>query len=441
MKIFRKCRISVTIAPCLLHELGRDLRRGAFNDGEKMKSKILLLALASTICAAGLAQAETLTLTGKMRWLTLASTKDKDQAIGIAQRISGIANIVKVVSSKSGFYGVIAGPYAANTIKDIKKADTDSRLGDLPKDAYLTQGANYIETVWQAKASDVTLVAYSVEKTAEFSSGTLNVKIKGEKLGAEHAYSVIDGKDNKGTFHFDIGKDLPQDDLASAESFLGLILNEAAMAKLVVGASSPQVIVTNNSGGAHCCTTTTFFSRDTETSSWTKTVSPALDGGGYGYEDVDGDGVLELMSVDNNFLYAFDSYAGSFAPLKIHRLKAGKIVDATDEPVMRPRLVQDLAGMEYDAKIQPEIWKYNGFLAGWVAAKIRLGQGDAAWATFMRNYQKDNGFGPQECTSGQSIEKCPEGNLKTLPIPKGLAMFLRENGYAPLPAAAQKELN
>jgi serine protease Do len=406
-----------------------------------MYKKILGLALTSTLLWAGMAQAETLQLTGKMHWLILASTKDKDQAIGIAQRVSGMANTVKVVTSKSGFYGVIAGPYAAKSIKDIKKSDTDSRIGELPKDAYLTQGANYIETVWQAKSSDVSLVAYSIEKTAEFSSGTLNVKVKGEKLGAENAYSVIDGKDALGTFHFDIGKDLPAEDLATAEAFLGLIYNEAALAKLVVGASSPQVIVANNSGGAHCCTTTTFFSRDTDAASWTKTISPALDGGGYGYEDVDGDGVLELMSVDNHFLYAFDSYAGSFAPVQIYRLKAGKIVDATDEPAMRPRLVQDLAGMEYDASVQPEIWKYNGFLAGWVAAKIRVGQGDEAWARFMKNYQKDNGFNQQTCTTGQKVDECPQDKLKNIPVPKALAGFLRENGYAPLPAAAMKELN
>ena len=406
-----------------------------------MKKTISILALAATMLWAGIAQAETLTLTGKFHWLLLASSKDKDQAIGIARSVSAMADTVKVITSKSGYYGVIAGPYAYQSIKDLKKADKDGRIGDLPKDAVLTQGANYIDTVWQATSTNIGVVPYTLEKTAEFSSGDFNVKINAQKLEPDRAYTVVEGKDAQGTFHFDIGKDLPKDDLASAEEFLGMNYNQVGIAKLVAGAPSPQIVVTNYSGGAHCCTTTTFISRDKATAPWSLTTSEALDGEGYWFEDVNGDGAMELMSSDNRFFYAFGSYAGSFAPLQIHQLIAGKIIDVSSNQAMHSRLVQDLAGIEFSAKTSPEMWKQNGFLAGWVASKIRLGQGDEAWALFMKNYEKENGFGPQECTSGQKVADCPNDNLKAIPIPKALAGFLRDNGYTPLPAAALKELN
>ena len=410
--------------------------------GKNMKKMISVLALAATLVGTNAAHAETLALTGKFHWLLLASSKDKDQAIGIARAVSSMADTVKVITSKSGYFGVIAGPYAYKSIKDIKKADKNSRIGDLPKDAILTQGANYIETVWQAPTTATNeLIPYSIEKTAEFSSGDFNVKINGQKLEPDRAFTVVEGKDAAGPFHFDIGKDLPKDELASAEEFLGMNYNQAGIVKLVPGSPSPQVVVTNYSGGAHCCATTTFISKEKPTAPWSRTTSSELDGEGYAFEDVNGDGAMELISVDNRFLYSFGSYAGSFAPIEIHQLIAGKIIDVSTNQAMRGRLVQDLAGMEYSANLSPDMWKQNGYLAGWVASKIRLGQGDEAWALFMKNYEKENGFGPQECTSGQKVADCPNDNLKAIPIPKALAGFLRENGYLPLPAAALKELN
>ena len=386
-------------------------------------------------------QAETLSLTGKMRWLAVASTKDKDVAIGIARVASYMADTVKVVSSKSGFYAVVLGPFATGSIAELKKTDTNERLSDLPADALLSRGENYIETVWDAKSGGIGQVAYSIDKVAEFSSGPLSVKIKGEKLGAENAYTVVDGKDAGGTFHFDIGKDLPTDELSSAEEFMGLTYHRAAVAKLVPNAPNNQVIVTSYTGGAHCCTKTWILSRDAAQAAWSKIEGDMLDGDGYWFEDVDGDGALELLSVDNHFLYAFDSYAGSIAPIKIYKLQSGKIEDVSEMPDMHHRLAQDLAGMEYEVKVRPDLWKENGFLAGWVASKIRLGQGTDAWQVVTENMAMDTGFGPQECTSGQSVDDCPVDNLKQIPVLKALAGFLNENGYSPLPDAAEKLLH
>jgi serine protease Do len=389
----------------------------------------------------GVAQAETLALTGKMRWLALASSKDKDVAIGIARRSTFMANTVKVVSSKSGYYGIIIGPYAANSIQEVKKQDMEGRLGDLPKDALLSKGDNYLDTVWQAKDGGIGAAAYTIDKAAEFSSGPLSVKIQGQKLGIDGAYTKIEGKDAVGTFTFDIGNDLPPEDMATVEEFSGLEYNKAAVAKLMSYSPSQQVIITNYTGGAHCCTNTWILSRDSDHAAWSKTKVETLDGDGYWYEDVDGDGALEMLSVDNRFLYAFDSYAGSVAPIKIAKFLNGKIEDVSETSAMHGRLVQDLAGIEFEANKSSESWKENGFLAGWLASKIRLGEGDAAWKKVVANINLKSDFGPQECTSGQTIGDCPVEKLKTIPVLKALASFLKENGYAPLPAAAEALTN
>ena len=99
------------------------------------------------------------------------------------------------------------------------------------------------------------------------------------------------------------------------------------------------------------------------------------------------------------------------------------------------------ANGDFATEFKVPMWKENGFLAGWVAAKIRLGQGGDAWQVVTENMKMDTGFGPQECTSGQSIDDCPADNLKQIPVLKALADFLKENGYGPLPDAAEALLH
>ena len=161
--------------------------------------KLGALGLAVLLSTAS-AQAENLVLSGKMRWLAIASTKEKNVAIGIARASSYMSEMVKVVTSKSGFYGVILGPYAASSIQALKKADVDSKLSELPADALLSRGDNYLETVWEAKSTSLSPVAYSINKSAEFSSGNLSVIVKGQKLGTDKAFTIVDGKDGAGRF-------------------------------------------------------------------------------------------------------------------------------------------------------------------------------------------------------------------------------------------------
>ena len=402
----------------------------------------ILLALLGMSCFGTLALAENFKQPRNKNWLALASTSDKDQAIGIARHVRWEANSVRVVRAVNGYFAVIAGPYAARDIGQFRASAAGKNFNSLPKDALLSDGSRYVETVWQEIGDgSIGLHSYSLGKPVQLSAGAFVVRVSAEKLGSENAYTKIDGKDDKGEFHFEIGKDVPLEEQSSAEMMRSESFFHAAAVKLIAGSDSPQVVVTQFSGGAHCCTATYIAARDASAGAWSLTTSAPRDGDGFTYEDVDGDGAKELIAVDNAFLYAFDSYAGSVAPIQIYKLRDGKLQDVSLEPAMHSRLVQDLAGMEWEAKVQQDTRKTNGYLAGWVAAKIRLGQGDEAWRVFMRDYDHTSTFGPQECKSGKTVDDCAADDLQPIAIPKALAQFLSDNGYTPLPKAAQAELN
>ncbi len=392
-----------------------------------MRKIFLGLIIGAAVLWSEAALADGLKLSGKNNWLVVASTKDIDVAIGIAR---GMYSNAQVVTSQSGFYAVIMGPYAANSIAAVKKLD--SNIYELPKDALLTDGAHYLESVWTSPSQSSTMSTYEIDKPLQLSTGDISVTLKLDKVGDDQFSTVVSGEEKNGPkFTFTVGKDgeyVP----SSAQ---------AAFIRLDASSKVPQLVFTRFSGGAHCCTMTWIAMKPDGAAGWSLIEAANLDGGGYWFEDVDGDGGQELLSVDNNFLYAFDSYAGSVAPVHVSKLRNGVIEDVSEEPAMQTRLKQDLAGLEYNAKVDPGLWKSNGFLAGWVANKMRLGQGVDAWQVAAENLASDTGFGPQQCSSGQKIDDCPAENLKQIPVLEALADFLKENGYGPLPDAAEKLLH
>ena len=404
-----------------------------------MKTAFALLLLCTVL--AGHSAADDLQLTGKKHWLTLASSQDRDVAIGIARQVQNLPGGAEVVSSQSGYYAVIAGPYDETSINALKKHDKDGNFSQLPKDALLSQGKNYRGVVWKPDKPTLKFAGFSVEKAVQLLGDGVTVKVQGIKGSGESAFIDVAGQDKAGTsFHFEIGKGDKGDDAETVDSYSQFEYHQAALAKTVTLAGLPQVIITDFTGGAHCCTKTWIIHKSNDAKDWSLLQTETLDGGGYSFEDVDGDGAPEFISVDNSFFYAFDSYAGSFAPLHISKLEGDRIVDVSTLSAMKPRLRQDLAGMEYQAKVSPELLKSNGYLAAWVASKIRLGEGEEAWATFLKNYDAHADFGPQQCTTGQKIDDCPADNLKAIPIPQALAKFLKNGGYEPLPGDAKKRL-
>jgi serine protease Do len=379
-----------------------------------------------TFASAHVAADPILALKPGERWLAVASTKDLDTAKGIASYYAWKG--ARVMAAKEGWLAIVLGPFKAATVDQVKSLEPNL-TEELPRDALLSSGSKYLEQVWyQAPIEGVSgpLSEYGPEKPARFSSGGLSVDVSMSGDEDNPGPTTVIGTENgQAAFTFST----PADFMINGSN--------AGLLRLDPATDAPQVVVTRYTGGAHCCTMTWVITKPKGSASWTMLEGQMLDGGGYSYEDVDGDGALEMLNVDNSFLYAFESYAGSVSVQRYNQLRGGGIADVTNTPAMRPYLKQQLAWLDFNAKLHPEIWKSNGFLAAWVANKNILGEGGDAWSKMEKNFESDNSFGPQDCTSGQKVEDCPPENLKPLPFPKALAQFLQDKDYGPLPEAAR----
>lgn len=160
---------------------------------------------------------------------------------------------------------------------------------------------------------------------------------------------------------------------------------------------SPEVIVKTFSGGAHCCTTTTTYS-------WIgtdlKAVNFTLDGYGGSFQDLNQDGQVEFVTVDNAFLYAFSSYAGSFPPSLILNFKNGQYQDTTTQ-----------------------FRDYLKATAGYVAQKIRLGEYESGLGFMLAHYNSEDNWGLDRYDQ--------DGNLIGAygDFPAALEQFLKDLGY------------
>ena len=393
---------------------------------QSMWKKLVLAGAGAVLAvlAAGQVWAASLALDGKDRWLTIASTKDLDTAMAIAGVYS--SERAKVVSSQSGWYAVVLGPYREGSISAITKAHPG--IGTIPEDAILSRGENYLEVISEEKPWEEQrpLASYAAQKPAQFSDGVVTYSVTMNGSDDDPGPTIATAKEgDKMLFSF------------TTPNEYSMFGSDAGLLKLDPGAKSSQLVFTRFTGGAHCCTQTWIATSPEDGAGWSLVDAGVFDGGAYFYEDVDNDGFLEMELVDNNFLYAFDSYAGSLAPLRIYQLRGSKLLDVSNAPAMRSRLKRDLASMEYQAKLEPGLWKSNGFLAGWVAAKQRLGEGEDAWQTALENLEPNTDFGPDICKSGKPVEDCAFKDLEKVPVAKALAQFLSERDYGELPPVAR----
>ena len=188
---------------------------------------------------------------------------------------------------------------------------------------------------------------------------------------------------------------------------------------------TPEVVFTSYSGGAHCCTQVHVASAD-KAGSWHDVDLGGFDGEGGEFVDLDGDGLAEFRTYDNAFLYAFDCYACSSAPLKILAVRAGKMVDISGEPRFEAAHRVWLASMERRLGEAQETFS-PGFFAGWIAEKALLGEGYEAWETMIKAYRglADEGF--ESCPPDNP--GCPQRERQLLPFPQALTAFLKEQGY------------
>jgi len=207
------------------------------------------------------------------------------------------------------------------------------------------------------------------------------------------------------------------------------IVNDDAMANFassiaigpLVRGQPSSVIVQTYSGGAHCCVHVAVALRSGKT--FRLVDVGQWDGDSVAWpRDLSGDGVADFRFVDNVFLYAFGSYADSWAPPLIKTIRGGKVVDVSTDPAFRPLFVADMAKAR-TACLGAEPNFAGGPCAGYLGDAARLGRFDAAWAEVARSGVAAKAGFPDSCNER------PKPNPCYTDFATGVRGFLRKNGY------------
>lgn len=188
-----------------------------------------------------------------------------------------------------------------------------------------------------------------------------------------------------------------------------------------------EVVFSTYTGGAHCCSDTRVLTSSTDGTSWKEIEVGLFDGGELQARDLDGDGRYEFALRDNAFLYMFGCYACSTAPLQVLQLDEGEIDDVSEDPAFRDHHVDSLRRIIEWANEDAD---RNGFLAGYVAQKILLGEGTEAWKLMLKHYDRKSDWGLDWCAVKRDEKgECPRDKTEMLPYPQSLERFLKEAGY------------
>jgi hypothetical protein len=201
---------------------------------------------------------------------------------------------------------------------------------------------------------------------------------------------------------------------------------EASIAKIDPASRHPEVYFASYSGGAHCCTHVVVAQEVGD--KWVAVPIGDFDGDGRFIDDLAKDGLAEIVAVDSRFLYQFDCYACSSAPLIIYTVHAGKAVDVTTDKRFLPIHHLYLQRLEEDAD-PDQRWSSAGFLAGWVAEKVRVGEGADAFKQLAQHWNYDTDVGEEVCTTGGDIDACDKKDRKIMKFPDRLKLFLQQSGY------------
>jgi hypothetical protein len=130
----------------------------------------------------------------------------------------------------------------------------------------------------------------------------------------------------------------------------------------------PEVLLDLFTGGAHCCILAQVFAYDAAKATYRKTERDFGDPG-YQLKRIGPGGRPQFVSADDNFAYAFTSFAESGLPLQILSFGSGRFTDVT-------RTHRALVAK--DAALWLRLFKHNithgeGVLAAWAADEELLG--------------------------------------------------------------------
>lgn len=353
-------------------------------------------------------------------WLVLASRQDLADATNLARTFGRDLTEVHVVLARNGWHAVIAGPYAGRN-----KAEIEARLPDtvnVPADAYLGSGEGFQDLVFTAPKPPVTLtIRYDGKAQETRQVGPLTIVLDSTAAGRGMRVARMTGRSGSRVLFSTSYTDYPSPTPDAV----------ARVVRLDPATPNPQIVFTMYTGGAHCCSATRIATED-RSGKWVIRSAESVDGMGYGLEDVDNDGHVELVDVDNAFLYAFASYAESWAPPVVYRLSGGQLREVTKEASIRPYLRRQLREMDLAASASPALWTNKGFLAGWVGAKARLGQVEEAWPRVTALLDRPDLFSAEVCAIRKPMRDCPADQRRPATFAEALRAHLAHHDY-PVP--------
>lgn len=197
-----------------------------------------------------------------------------------------------------------------------------------------------------------------------------------------------------------------------------------ALVRLTPDDVRPRVLLSSFSGGAHCCASLTMLTLDQ--GRWQLTEFGAWDGDTPTLPtDLNADGVKEFTSVDQAFLYAFASYAESWAPPVIQVVEGQEIRDVSGQLRFRP-----VFATAADRAKASCLETSNGACAAYVAAAARAGTLDEAWTVMLRSYDQASDWTLPTACRLRTAGECPsEAKLTFGTFPEALQWFLGEHGY------------
>lgn len=190
----------------------------------------------------------------------------------------------------------------------------------------------------------------------------------------------------------------------------------------------PIVMLESFTGGAHCCNNVQIAGlsggriKVLTLGSWDgdQIESPS---------DLSGDGVTDFVERNNSFLYAFASYASSYAPPQILNVLGGKIIDVSKRPAYRKlhaKLVNEAGEVCRSGESGDQ---RNGACPAYVASAALSGGLDKAWTDMLASYDASTDW---EFPTGCRVVKdpCPSGlEIQFKSYPESLLYFLKEQGY------------
>jgi hypothetical protein len=356
-------------------------------------------------------------LKGDMYWVVLDIRQSLEEAVAQARYFGlGGNRITSVMKSENGTYSVVTKPERVKSEAETKLRQ--QKIFPVPKDILLSKGAEFTEEAW-APAKPIPIVSglLGEKLTTTIKRGRIVVELTGVPSG--------DDKEQVTRVSLRVNGQLAISDQFSGG--IGTKPNGSALIlRLDPKTTESQVIFTHYTGGAHCCTEVKMAYRSGG-ENWAMLDLGLYDADGPAFADIDRDGVAEIISTDNSFLYAFAPYASSLAPTKIKKFIGGRLLDVTREPAFQEYLRQNLLMDELNAS--PERWNDNGFLAGWVAEKTLLGEGQDAWNRMLGLYDRASQWVYKACAVPLPLGQCSENQQRATDFPTALRAHLLEHGY------------